>query len=75
MVDEHLQEEGKKLKGTATDSIQLLLTDFGKVSAPGVEIFTEKMQDLILIYNYTDEIYFDNNNMYLCSERYQNDAQ
>lgn len=74
-VDEHLQEEGKKLKGTATDSIQLLLTDFGKVSAPGVEIFTEKMQDLILIYNHTDEIYFDNNNMYLCSERYQNDAQ
>lgn len=74
-VDEHLQEEGKKLKGNASDSVQLLLSNFGKVSAPGVELFTERMEDLILIYNHTDEIYFDNNNLYLCYDSYQKDAR
>lgn len=64
-IDGRLQEEGKKLKESASNSVQSLLASFAKISDPGVEMFTEKMQDLILIYNHTDEIYFDDKT-YIC---------
>ena len=65
-ADEYLQNEEKKLKNNATDSIQTLLSNFSEVNSPEVNIFTEKMQDLILIYNHTDDIYFDDTQIYLC---------
>ena len=63
--DEHLQEAGvhasDKAKEIETDSI----VAFAEMSNPGTSLFTEKMDDLIFIYNQTTDIYFDNNNIYL----------
>ena len=64
-VDELLQEAGEhvrdKVKAIETDSI----TAFAEMSNPGTSLFTEKMDDLIFIYNRTTDICFDNDNIYL----------
>ena len=64
-LDERLQEAGvhasDKAKSIETDSI----TDFSEMSDPGTNLFTEKMEDLIFVYNQTTDILFDNNNIYL----------
>ncbi|MGN1042561.1 MAG: hypothetical protein ACI4SK_03650 [Christensenellales bacterium] len=73
-VDEYLQEESEKLKYNAADSIQALLTNFAEVSSPSTELFTERLQEMILIYNHTNEIFFDDKNLYLCCENYQNNG-
>ncbi|MBQ4060368.1 MAG: hypothetical protein IJD40_15775 [Lachnospiraceae bacterium] len=64
-IDERLQEAGErvsdKAKSIETDSI----ADFAEISNPGTSLFTEKMDDMIMIYNHTTDICFDNNNIYL----------
>ncbi len=64
-IDEHLQEAGEyvsdKAKAIETDSI----VAFAEMSNPGTNLFTEKMDDLIFVYNQTTDICFDNNNIYL----------
>lgn len=35
------------------------------IQNPGIGVFTEKMQDMIMIYNHTTEICFDNEQIYL----------
>ncbi|MBQ6601691.1 MAG: hypothetical protein IIX36_08605 [Clostridia bacterium] len=64
-IDERLQEAGEhvsdKAKAIETDSIAA----FAEMSNPGTSLFTEKMDDLIFIYNQTTDICFDNNNIYL----------
>lgn len=67
-IDERLQEAGEhignKAKAIETDSI----ITFAKMSNPGVNIFTEKMDDLNLIFNHTTGLCFDNSNIYLISD-------
>lgn len=64
-IDERLQEAGEhvsdKAKAIETDSIAA----FAEMSNPGTSLFTEKMDDLIFVYNQTTDICFDNNNIYL----------
>lgn len=64
-IDERLQEAGEhvcdKAKAIETDSIAA----FAEMSNPGTSLFTEKMDDLIFVYNHTTDICFDNNNIYL----------
>lgn len=64
-IDERLQEAGEhvsdKAKAIETDSIAA----FAETSNPGTSLFTEKMDDLIFVYNQTTDICFDNNNIYL----------
>lgn len=64
-IDERLQEAGEhvsdKAKTMETDSIAA----FAEMSNPGTSLFTDKMDDLIFVYNKTSDICFDNNNIYL----------
>lgn len=64
-IDERLQEAGEhvsdKAKTMETDSIAA----FAEMSNPGTSLFTDKMDDLIFVYNQTTDICFDSNNIYL----------
>lgn len=64
-IDERLQVAGEyvsdKAKSIETDSI----ATFAEMSNPGTNLFTEKMDDLIFVYNHTTDICFDNSNIYL----------
>ena len=64
-IDERLQEAGEhvsdKAKTMETDSIAA----FAEMSNPGTSLFTDKMDDLIFVYNHTTDICFDSNNIYL----------
>lgn len=64
-LDERLQEAGNhvsdKVKSIETDSI----AEFATMSNPGTSLFTDKMDDLIFVYNHTTDICFDSDNIYL----------
>ena len=64
-IDEFFQDNGEHIKEKAiaieTDSISA----FAEMSNPGTSLFTEKMDDLIFVYNQTTDICFDSNNIYL----------
>ena len=64
-VDEFLQDRGAQLKDNAEDMERSIIKDFEEIKNPGIGIFTEKMQDMIMIYNHTSEICFDNEQIYL----------
>lgn len=64
-VDEFLQESGTLMKGNAARIERKTVESFAEISNPGVWIFSEKLNDLIHIYNRTEEIYFDDNKIYL----------
>lgn len=64
-VDEFLQDNGQRLKSNAANMEQSVLRDFTEISNPGTGVFTEKMQNLIQIYNHTTDIYFDDKQIYL----------
>lgn len=64
-VDELLQDGGARLKENADRMEQNTLAAFAEISNPETGVLTEKMQDLIRIYNHTAEIYFDEEKLYL----------
>lgn len=64
-VDEFLQDRGAQLKDNAEDMERSIIKDFEEIKNPGIGVFTEKMQDMIMIYNHTTEICFDNEQIYL----------
>ena len=64
-VDEFLQDRGAQLKDNAEDMERSIIKDFEEIKNPGIGIFTEKMQDMIMIYNHTTEICFDDKQIYL----------
>lgn len=64
-VDEFLQDSGKHVNDKAISMEKEVIESFAKMSNPGTNLFTEKMQDLIQIYNHTSDILFDNSNIYL----------
>jgi len=67
-VDEFLQESGAKLDKSASKMIESTLAAFSKMSNPRISVFTDKMDDMIQIYNYTEAIYFDQERLYLVGE-------
>lgn len=64
-ADEFLQESGEKAEDKAKSIEREVIESFAEMSNPGTNLFTEKMNDLIQIYNYTTDILFDESNIYL----------
>ena len=64
-VDEFLQDSGEKVKDKAKSVERGTVESFAEISNPGTNLFTEKMNDLVLIYNHTTDICFDNDNVYI----------
>lgn len=64
-VDEFLQDSGERMKNNAVGMERNVVKAFAKISNPGTGVFTEKMRDMILIYNHTAEICFDDKQIYL----------
>lgn len=64
-VDEFLQDSGNQISNNAVLIERKTIEAFAAISNPGVSIFTEKMGDMIRIYGHTEEIYFDNKQIYL----------
>lgn len=64
-VDEFLQDSGAKMKALAAKKEQSSVETFAAISNPFTNVFTEKMSDLIMIYNHTGDIYFDKEKIYL----------
>lgn len=64
-VDEFLQDSGEQMKKGAAVIEKNVVESFAAISNPGTAVFIEKMNDIIQIYGHTEEIYFDNNQIYL----------
>lgn len=64
-VDEFLLDSGNKIQKNAQGIEQSVVKSFAAISNPGTGIFTEKMEDMIQIYNPTSELCFDDKNIYL----------
>ena len=64
-VDEFLQDNGKKLEKKAYYQKSKAVHDFAALGNPQTGVLTEKMQDMIDIYNHTEQICFDRENIYL----------
>lgn len=67
-VDEFLQDSGEKLKSNAVDMEKGVLKAFSEISNPETAVLTEKMLDMIQIYNHTTDICFDDKQIYLVTE-------
>lgn len=67
-ADEFLQDSGARLKNNAADMERNVVKAFAEISNPGTGVFIEKMRDMILIYNHTSEICFDNKQIYLVAD-------
>lgn len=67
-VDERLQEQGARLKDDAERRNRQTLLAFAEISNPETGVFSEKMQELIQIYNHTAEICVDAKRLYLLTE-------
>lgn len=67
-VDELPQEGGAKLDKSATKMIESTLAAFTEMSNPRIGVFTDKMDDMIQIYNHTEVICFDQERLYLVGE-------
>lgn len=67
-VDEFLQDGGAKLDKSASMMIESTLAAFAEMSNPRISVFTDKMEDMIQIYNHTEAIYFDQERLYLVGE-------
>lgn len=63
-IDEFLQEGGKKLENRAFDQKLKFAHDFATLGNPQTGMLVEKMEDLIDIYNHTNTICFDKENIY-----------
>ena len=64
-VDEFLQESGSQMKENAVHIERKIVEAFAEISNPSVGVFTEKMDDMIRIYGHTEEIFFDDEQVYL----------
>jgi hypothetical protein len=64
-VDEFLQNSGSKLQKNAIGMKMNAVKQFAALNNPGTLIFLNKMDDLSLIYNQNNQIYFDKENIYL----------
>lgn len=66
-VEEYLMDGGTHLKKNAADREMEMVYRFASVSNPGTHVFIEKLEDMIRIYNHTEQIGFDDKRLYLIS--------
>jgi len=64
-VDEFLQVGSEKLDKSASKIVRDTLAAFSEMSDPRIGVFTQKMDDMIQIYNHTEVVYFDKEKIYL----------
>ena len=64
-IDERLQETSERVRDKAKAIESDSIITFAEMSNPETNLFTEKMDDMITIYNHTTDIYFDYKNIYL----------
>lgn len=64
-VDEFLQDGGFHLEKNALEMKGKAVHQFALISNPETRVFVEKMEDLIQIYNHTEQICFDDKKIYL----------
>lgn len=64
-VDEFLQDNGAHIKKNAIDMEKEAVYRFASISNPGTRVFMDKMEDMIQIYNHTEQICFDDKRIYL----------
>lgn len=67
-IDEVLEKTGMRVSDKARDVEEKTVRDFAILGNPGTVVLTEKMQDMIQIYNHTDNICFDSKKIYLIEE-------
>lgn len=68
-VDEFLQDSGAHIKKNAIDMEKEAVHRFASISNPGTHVFMDKMEDMIQIYNHTEQICFDDKRIYLVADR------
>lgn len=64
-VDEFFQSSGTKLQKNARGMKNKAVKQFAMLNNPGTNIFLNKMDDMAIIYNPNNQIYFDKENVYL----------
>lgn len=64
-IDEFLKEGGEKLKVSAKSKKNEVVREFADLSNPKITVFTEKMDDMIAIFNHSSNIGFDAKYIYL----------
>lgn len=64
-VDEFLQDSGASLKKNAESMEKNAVHRFAALNNLGTRVFIEKMEDMIQIYNHTEQICFDDKRIYL----------
>ena len=67
-VDEFLQDSGAQIKKNAIDMEKEAVYRFASISNPGTHVFMDKMEDMIQIYNHTEQICFDDKQIYLVAD-------
>lgn len=66
-VDEFLKDSGTHIKENAMDMEREAVHRFAAVSNPCIGVFIDKMENMIQIYNHTEQICFDDKKIYLVS--------
>ena len=67
-VDEFLVDQGSRMKKSAHNMETQSIKEFAEISNPKTGVFVDRLEDIIQIYNYTDQICFDRENIYLLSD-------
>ena len=67
-VDELLQDNGRKIKGSAREVEQKTIKSFSGMGDPKTSAFTHILDSMIRIYNHTSEILIDRKNIYLVAD-------
>lgn len=68
-ADEFLIEKGGHLENNSAEMKKIAVKEFASVEDPGIKVFVEKMEDMNQIYNHTEEICLDKENIYLLPKR------
>ena len=64
-LDEFLEKSGEKLKVNARSIESKAVREFAALNNPKTSVFTEKMDDMIMIFNHSSSIGFDKDYLYL----------
>lgn len=64
-VDEFLQDKGEQIQKTVSSAQTSIIKAFASAKDPETAVFTEKLRDMNKIFNKTEDIYFDDKNIYL----------
>lgn len=64
-VDEFLVDQGSRMKESAHSMQAQSIKEFAEISNPQTGVFVDRLEDIIRIFNHTDQICFDHENIYL----------